>query len=96
MSASPDGSFLSSHAQALATAESTLRSLTWFLPWFRFREADLASESLTALLNLTSLYHDTVLARRLAKSQNKPVAAQFQSDHARFDALASQHCLHDP
>ncbi|KAH7883547.1 peroxisomal membrane protein PEX16 [Phlebopus sp. FC_14] len=55
-------SFLVHNVSTISTLESTLRSITWFLPG-RFKDAELASEALSALLNVTSLYHDTLLAR---------------------------------
>lgn len=77
-------SFIAAHTNAIGTVESSIRSLTWFLPWFRFKEADLASESLTSLLNLTSLYHDVLITRKLAQSNCKSLYPALQSDHARF------------
>lgn len=77
-------SFLAAHTGAIGTVESSIRSLTWFLPWFRFKEADLASESLTSLLNLTSLYRDILITRKLAQSKSRSLANILQSDHARF------------
>jgi len=57
-------SFLIHNSSTIATIESSLRSITWFLPG-RFKDAELASEALSATLNLLSLYHDTIIARRL-------------------------------
>ncbi|KIJ21790.1 hypothetical protein PAXINDRAFT_165179 [Paxillus involutus ATCC 200175] len=54
--------FLVNNVSTISTLESSLRSVTWFLPG-RFKDAELASEALSALLNVTSLYHDTLLAR---------------------------------
>ncbi|KAN0100585.1 Peroxisome membrane protein [Tylopilus felleus] len=54
--------FLVKNVSTISALESSLRSLTWFLPG-RFKDADLVSEALSALLNVTSLYHDTLLAR---------------------------------
>ncbi|KDQ16718.1 hypothetical protein BOTBODRAFT_156651 [Botryobasidium botryosum FD-172 SS1] len=65
-------SFLINNASTINTIESTLRSVTWFLPG-RFKDAELASESLSASLNLITLYHDTLLARRLADPKYKPL-----------------------
>jgi len=65
-------SFLINNASTINTIESTIRSITWFLPG-RFKDAELASESLTASLNLITLYHDTLLARRLADPKYKPL-----------------------
>ncbi|KAF9568428.1 peroxisomal membrane protein PEX16 [Agrocybe pediades] len=55
-------SFLINNVSTISTLESSLRSITWFLPG-RFKDAELASESLTSLLNVMSMYHDTLLAR---------------------------------
>ncbi|EJT97753.1 peroxisome membrane protein [Dacryopinax primogenitus] len=63
-------SFLVAHLSAISTIESSLRSLTWFLPG-RFKDAELASESLATTLNMVSLYHDTLLTS-LVKDK-KPV-----------------------
>ncbi|GLB36118.1 putative peroxisomal membrane protein (Pex16) [Lyophyllum shimeji] len=54
--------FLLKNGSAISSLESSLRSITWFLPG-RFKDAELASEALSALLNVMSLYHDTVLDR---------------------------------
>ncbi|KZW02578.1 peroxisome membrane protein [Exidia glandulosa HHB12029] len=76
-------SFLISNASTISTIESSLRSLTWFLPG-RFKDAELASETLTATMNLLNLYHDTLLARRLAQlgPKHKPVLPP--SLHTRY------------
>jgi len=55
-------SFLVNNVGFISNLESILRSVTWILPG-RFKDADLASEALSALLNTTSLYHDTLLAK---------------------------------
>lgn len=54
--------FLINNVSTISTLESSLRSITWFLPG-RFKDAELASEALTTLLNVVSMYHDTLLAR---------------------------------
>ncbi|KAI0032746.1 peroxisome membrane protein [Vararia minispora EC-137] len=74
--------FLVNNVQTLASLESTLRSVTWLLPG-RFKDAELASESLAASLNLLSLYHDTILARII---QNEPKHKSLlpPSPHARY------------
>ncbi|KAF8585528.1 peroxisomal membrane protein PEX16 [Ramaria rubella] len=59
-------SFLIQNSSTISTIESSLRSITWFLPG-RFKDAELASEALSATLNLLSLYHDTIIARRVAQ-----------------------------
>ncbi|KIJ68494.1 hypothetical protein HYDPIDRAFT_125087 [Hydnomerulius pinastri MD-312] len=61
--------FLVNNVSTISTLESSLRSVTWFLPG-RFKDAELASEALSALLNVTSLYHDTLLARIVQSDPN--------------------------
>lgn len=77
-------SLITSHSHVIGRIESSIRSLTWFLPWFRFRDADLASETLTALLNLTSLYHDVLIRRRLENGRPRYLSQILESDHSRF------------
>jgi peroxin-16 len=72
-------SFLINNVSTLSTLESSLRSITWFLPG-RFKDAELASEALTAMLNLMSMYHDTLLAKIVPTS--KPLIPS--SLHTRF------------
>ncbi|KAJ7071069.1 peroxisomal membrane protein PEX16 [Mycena amicta] len=68
--------------QALATLESSLRSVSWFLPG-RFKDAELASEALAASLNLVSMYHDTLLAKVARRNPNhRPLIPS--SLHTRF------------
>ncbi|THH34101.1 hypothetical protein EUX98_g121 [Antrodiella citrinella] len=55
-------SFLVNNVSAISTLESSLRSITWILPG-RFKDAELASEALSALLNSMSMYHDTLLSK---------------------------------
>ncbi|EPQ60675.1 peroxisome membrane protein [Gloeophyllum trabeum ATCC 11539] len=55
-------SFLIHNVSTISSVESTIRSLSWFLPG-RFKDAELASEALVSLLNTLSLYHDTLLSR---------------------------------
>ncbi|KAI9619712.1 hypothetical protein H4Q26_014094 [Puccinia striiformis f. sp. tritici PST-130] len=70
--------FLLSNATRITSIESTLRSLTWFLPG-RFKDAELASES---PLNLLSLYHDRIITQVAASlpSSQRPT----QTSHARY------------
>ncbi|KAI7958422.1 hypothetical protein MJO29_006639 [Puccinia striiformis f. sp. tritici] len=73
--------FLLSNATRITSIESTLRSLTWFLPG-RFKDAELASESLYTALNLLSLYHDRIITKVAASlpSSQRPT----QTSHARY------------
>ncbi|CAH7688251.1 peroxisome membrane protein, partial [Phakopsora pachyrhizi] len=73
--------FLLSNATRIASIESTLRSLTWFLPG-RFKDAELASEALYASLNLLSVYHDRIITKatsRLPASVKPPLTS-----HGRY------------
>ncbi|KAF5312260.1 hypothetical protein D9619_003549 [Psilocybe cf. subviscida] len=75
-------SFLINNVSTISTLESTLRSITWFLPG-RFKDAELASESLTTLLNVMSMYHDTLLDRVVkANPSYRPLIPS--SLHSRF------------
>ncbi|KAF9975008.1 Peroxisomal membrane protein pex16 [Actinomortierella ambigua] len=59
-------SFIFKNASQISSIESTLRSLTYILPG-RFDDADLASEAIFATLNLLGIYHDTILAKHVAR-----------------------------
>ncbi|KAJ7783746.1 peroxisomal membrane protein PEX16 [Mycena maculata] len=74
--------WLVKNSSAMATLESSLRSLTWFLPG-RFKDAELASEALAASLNLVSMYHDTLLAKVMQRDPKyRPLIPS--SLHTRF------------
>ncbi|CAA7265837.1 unnamed protein product [Cyclocybe aegerita] len=75
-------SFLINNVSTISTLESSLRSITWFLPG-RFKDAELASEALTSLLNLMSMYHDTLLTRVVKNNPSyRPLIPS--SLHSRF------------
>ncbi|KDR84948.1 hypothetical protein GALMADRAFT_233424 [Galerina marginata CBS 339.88] len=74
--------FLIKNVSTISTLESSLRSITWFLPG-RFKDAELASETLTTLLNVMSMYHDTLLAR-IVKSNPSYRPLIPSSLHSRF------------
>ncbi|KZV77080.1 peroxisome membrane protein [Peniophora sp. CONT] len=75
-------SFLIHNIDTLSSLESTLRSVSWLLPG-RFKDAELASESLAASLNLLSLYHDTIIAKLVERDPKyKPLIPP--SPHARY------------
>lgn len=69
--------FLLNNASQITAVESSLRSITYFLPG-RFKDAELAGEAIYASLNLLGLYHDSILARALEK-QNPLAAANNQA-----------------
>ncbi|KAF5374931.1 hypothetical protein D9758_000318 [Tetrapyrgos nigripes] len=75
-------SFLLNNVSTISTVESSLRSLTWFLPG-RFKDAELASEALSAALNMISMYHDTLLTH-LSQSDPKLRSLIPPSLHTRF------------
>lgn len=72
--------FITSNQSAVTSIESTLRSLTYVIPG-RFRDAELASESLHCSIQLLSLYHDKLLLRSDASLSN---IASLQSPHNRY------------
>ncbi|KIY64188.1 peroxisome membrane protein [Cylindrobasidium torrendii FP15055 ss-10] len=74
--------FLINNVQAISSAESTIRSMTWFLPG-RFKDGELVSEGLSALLNTTSMYHDTLLAQ-VVQANPKYKALIPPSLHSRY------------
>ncbi|EJF66760.1 peroxisome membrane protein [Dichomitus squalens LYAD-421 SS1] len=75
-------SFLVAHVSTISSLESTLRSITWILPG-RFKDAELASEALSAILNIMSMYHDTLLAK-VAHSDPKYKPLLPSSPHMRY------------
>lgn len=84
--------FLLQNASQITSLESSLRSITYFLPG-RFKDAELAGEAIYALVHLLSLYHDSVLFRivyshgtRDAKVANVLAGANIPklSLHARY------------
>ncbi|RDB28796.1 Peroxisomal membrane protein PEX16 [Hypsizygus marmoreus] len=80
--------FLVNNASSISSLESSLRSLTWFLPG-RFKDAELASEALSASLNVMSMYHDTLLARIVRNNRNyRPLIPS--SLHTRFTRAWSE------
>ncbi|KAI9716561.1 MAG: hypothetical protein M1812_005292 [Candelaria pacifica] len=60
------GDFVTKNASSVSQIESALRSLTYIIPG-RFRESEIASESLHSGVQLLSLYHDSVLARAVSR-----------------------------
>ncbi|KAF8227439.1 peroxisome membrane protein [Tricholoma matsutake] len=81
-------SFLINNVSTISSLESSLRSITWFLPG-RFKDAELASEALSALLNVMSMYHDTLLAKIIRNDRNyRPLIPS--SLHTRFTKAWSE------
>ena len=73
-------SFITKNASSVSQIESALRSLTYIIPG-RFRDAEIASESLHSSIQLLSLYHDSLLARAVSKLPGMP---KLQSPHTRY------------
>ncbi|KAJ4340362.1 hypothetical protein N0V87_002654 [Didymella glomerata] len=58
--------FITKNSSAVSQIESALRSLTYIIPG-RFRESEIASESLHCGVQCLSLYHDSLLAKAMAQ-----------------------------
>ncbi|TVY41757.1 Peroxisomal membrane protein [Lachnellula subtilissima] len=67
-------SFITANQSSVTQIESALRSLTYIIPG-RFRDAELASESLHSSIQLLSMYHDTLLTRAISKLPGMPNAS---------------------
>lgn len=72
--------FITKNQSSVTQIESALRSLTYIIPG-RFRDAELASESLHSSIQLLSMYHDTLLTRAVSKLPGMP---SHQSPHNRY------------
>ncbi|KAI1641539.1 peroxisome membrane protein [Biscogniauxia mediterranea] len=73
--------FITKNAHQVSQIESALRSLTYVIPG-RFRDAEIASETLHSGVQLLSLYHDAVLRRALSKIPS--LAPRIPSPHTRY------------
>lgn len=73
------GDFIAKNAGQVSQIESALRSLTYIIPG-RFRDAEIASESIHSGVQLLTMYHDSVLEKAVAKLP----AAPIRSGHARY------------
>ncbi|OCL13080.1 peroxisomal membrane protein pex16 [Glonium stellatum] len=81
------GEFITKNASAVSQIESALRSLTYIIPG-RFRESEIASESLHSGVQLLSLYHDSLLSKAIARI---PGAQRLhQTPHNRYTKFWSQ------
>lgn len=80
------GDFITKNQSSVTQIESALRSLTYIIPG-RFRDAELASESLHSLIQLLSMYHDTLLTRAISKLPGMP---RQQSPHNRYTKFWTQ------
>ncbi|ROV95424.1 hypothetical protein VMCG_08481 [Cytospora schulzeri] len=84
--------FITRNASQVSQMESALRSLTYIIPG-RFRDAELATESIHSSVQLLSLYHDVLLFRSTlttpSTSSSSPAnatttTALSRSLHARY------------
>ncbi|KAI0390722.1 peroxisome membrane protein [Xylariaceae sp. FL0594] len=73
--------FITKNAHQVSQIESALRSLTYIIPG-RFRDAEIASETVHSAVQLLSLYHDAVLRSATNKSSSLPT--RIPSPHARY------------
>ncbi|TKA24049.1 hypothetical protein B0A50_06940 [Salinomyces thailandicus] len=81
------GDFITKNGGAVGQVEGALRSLTYILPG-RFRESELASESLNSGVQLLSLYHDSLLSRAIAQSLQH--RKSHQTPHNRYTRFYCQ------
>ncbi|KAH7308706.1 peroxisome membrane protein [Stachybotrys elegans] len=77
--------FITKNASQVSQIESALRSLTYVIPG-RFRDAEIASESIHSGVQLLSLYHDNLLGRAISRLPMAPIP----STHARYTRFWSQ------
>ncbi|KAL7621636.1 hypothetical protein AAE478_008963 [Parahypoxylon ruwenzoriense] len=75
------GDFITKNAHQVSQIESALRSLTYIIPG-RFRDAEIASETLHSSIQLLSLYHDALL--RGAVTSIPALASKIPNRHTRY------------
>ncbi|EON95766.1 putative peroxisomal membrane protein pex16 protein [Phaeoacremonium minimum UCRPA7] len=80
--------FITKNAGQVSQIESALRSLTYIIPG-RFRDAEIASETVHSGVQLLSLYHDTLLLRAISGSKS-PASARSPSPHNRYTRFWTQ------
>lgn len=81
------GDFVTKNASAVGQIEGALRSLTYIIPG-RFRDAEIASESVHSGVQLLSLYHDSLLARAVGRLSG--LQKRHQSPHTRYTRFWTQ------
>ncbi|PGG97844.1 hypothetical protein AJ80_09624 [Polytolypa hystricis UAMH7299] len=74
--------FVTKNSGSVSQIESALRSLTYIIPG-RFRESELASESVLSGVQLLSLYHDSLVARVVSQIPAN-VPRPTPTPHARY------------
>ncbi|KAI1295190.1 peroxisome membrane protein [Xylaria venustula] len=75
--------FITKNAHQVSQIESALRSLTYVIPG-RFRDAEIASETVHSAVQLLTLYHDAVLRTALHKIPSLSAVARIPGPHARY------------
>ncbi|KAI1445410.1 peroxisome membrane protein [Annulohypoxylon stygium] len=75
------GDFITKNAHQVSQIESALRSLTYIIPG-RFRDAEIASETLHSGIQLLSLYHDAVLRGAVTKIPG--LSPKIPTPHTRY------------
>ncbi|KAK5999226.1 Peroxisomal membrane protein PEX16 [Cladobotryum mycophilum] len=78
--------FITKNAGQVSQIESALRSLTYIIPG-RFRDAEIASESIHSGVQLLSLYHDGILSKA---AESRLAMPPSRSAHARYTRFWSQ------
>ncbi|KAK3695657.1 peroxisome membrane protein [Podospora appendiculata] len=83
--------FITKNSHQVSQIESALRSLTYIIPG-RFRDAEIASESIHSGVQLLSLYHDTLLskAHTLSKLPLSSSVASIPTPHNRYTRFWAQ------
>ncbi|KAI2643374.1 peroxisome membrane protein [Xylaria nigripes] len=75
------GDFITKNAHQVSQIESAVRSLTYIIP-SRFRDAEIASETVHSGVQLLTLYHDDVLRKALSKVPS--LSNKIIGTHARY------------
>ena len=79
--------FILKNAGSVSNIETGLRNLTYLIPG-RFRESEVASESLHSGIQLLSMYHDSLLAKAIARLP--PLQRPHPSPHSRYTKFWSK------
>jgi peroxin-16 len=78
--------YITKNASQVSQIESGLRSLTYIIPG-RFRDAEIAAESIHSGVQLLSLYHDTLLSRAVSLSKLPIPSLRAPSAHNRYTSF---------
>jgi peroxin-16 len=81
--------FLLKNSSQISSIESSLRSLSFILPG-RFKDVEVASESLYSVLQILGLYHDSIIAK--ATKRLSAIDPSFRAScHNRYTEYQVQH-----